>query len=143
MDTARRERLKEIFESTLERRPDQRAAFLERSCDGDSTLRAELEELLQTHGEAWAFLEEITSGLDAAWPENRVAKDSQAAEIAPGSLVGPYKVLEQIGEGGFGVGYLAEQAVPVRRRVALKVIKLGMDTRDVIARFEAERQASP
>src|SRR5262245_11164942 len=72
---------------------------------------------------------------------------SQAASMSghltekPGDKIGPYKLLEQIGRGGFGVVYVAEQSQPVKRRVALKIIKLGMDTRQVVARFEAERQA--
>src|SRR4029077_13667158 len=68
-------------------------------------------------------------------------KIDQPIAERPGSVIGPYKLLEQIGEGGFGVVFMAEQAYPVRRRVALKVLKLGMDTRQVVARFEAERQA--
>src|SRR5262249_31877597 len=70
-----------------------------------------------------------------------VATTDQPAGEGPGTVIGPYKLLEQIGEGGFGVVYMAEQTEPVRRKVALKILKPGMDTRQVIARFEAERQA--
>ena len=69
------------------------------------------------------------------------AATATAARRAPGTVIGPYKLLEQIGEGGFGVVFMAEQTQPVRRKVALKIIKPGMDTRQVVARFEAERQA--
>src|SRR5437762_11640519 len=76
--------------------------------------------------------------LDGAAP---AAVREAAAGDAPGTMIGPYKLLEQIGEGGFGVVYMAEQTEPVRRKVALKIVKPGMDTRQVVARFEAERQA--
>ena len=116
----------------------ERAAFLDGACAGDSALRERVEELLQASDEAGAFLDSPaailprsgeTVGLPAI-PANK-----------PGDRIGRYKLLQQIGEGGCGVVYMAEQEEPVRRRVALKVIKLGMDTKQVIARFEAERQA--
>jgi serine/threonine protein kinase/Flp pilus assembly protein TadD len=103
---------------------------LTQACGGDEELRRQVELLLDAHRRAGDFL-----------------SDSAIATLAPPALrradakIGPYQLLEQIGEGGFGVVYLAEQIAPVRRRVALKVIKPGMDTRQVIARFEAERQA--
>ena len=83
-------------------------------------------------------MDEAAAGVCAA--VNLSLAESPPAEH-PGTLIGPYKLLEQIGEGGMGVVYMAEQQTPVRRRVALKIIKPGMDTRQVIARFEAERQA--
>jgi non-specific serine/threonine protein kinase/serine/threonine-protein kinase len=114
----------------------QRAAFLDEHCS-DSTVRDAVEALLQaevSHGPGSdpAMMETI-----AGTPSAGVADLSEK----PGDVIGPYSLVEQIGEGGFGVVYRAEQSEPVRREVALKIIKLGMDTRQVIGRFEAERQA--
>jgi serine/threonine protein kinase len=113
--------------------PNERAAFLDAACGDNPQLRAEIEDLLQHDHEAGSFLNAAASpAMTQAFPPS--------AE-GPGTLIGPYKLLQQIGEGGFGVVYMAEQTRPVRRKVALKIIKPGMDTKDVIARFEAERQA--
>src|SRR5690349_18377909 len=90
-----------------------------------------------TGGDSCAATNEVES---AASPKATI-KLPRFEEEAPGSMIGRYKVLEKVGEGGFGVVYVAEQREPVKRRVALKIIKLGMDTRQVVARFEAERQA--
>jgi len=103
----------------------ERAAYLDGACSGDAGLRARVEALLAAHDEASGFLE--SPAVDAG--------------EEPGNRIGPYKLLQEIGSGGMGVVYMAEQEKPVRRKVALKVIKLGMDTKQVIARFEAERQA--
>jgi serine/threonine protein kinase/tetratricopeptide (TPR) repeat protein len=111
----------------------ERAAFLDKACVGDAALRRRVEELLLASDEAGNFLES-----PAAVPLDGTARLSSNK---PGDRIGRYKLLQQIGEGGCGVVYMAEQEEPVRRRVALKVIKLGMDTKQVIARFEAERQA--
>ncbi len=108
---------------------EQRAAFLERQCGGDASLRKEVEGLLRAAERAGGFLAAETRG-DAATPLHK-----------PGDRIGGYKLLQQIGEGGCGVVFMAEQVQPVRRQVALKIIKPGMDTKQVIARFEAERQA--
>ena len=125
-----------IFAGAIERRsPEERAAFLDAACGADAGLRLRIEALLQAHEEAGGFLRDRT---EAGEPVATV--DTPAGE-GPGSLIGPYKLLEPIGEGGFGVVFLAEQTEPVRRKVALKVLKPGMDTRQVVARFEAERQA--
>jgi serine/threonine protein kinase/WD40 repeat protein len=109
--------------------PAQRAAYLEQACAGDSALRAEVESLLAADQGAADFMK----------------IEVPATEIFPGAnagdKIGRYKLLEKIGEGGFGEVWMAEQEEPVRRRVALKIIKLGMDTKEVVARFEAERQA--
>ncbi len=122
------DREQDIFAEALDiASPEARLAFLDQACAGDAALRARVDELLQA----------IQSG------ESFLANKARVAVVTekPGDRIGRYKLLEQIGEGGWGVVYLAEQQEPVRRRVALKVIKLGMDTRSVIARFEAERQA--
>jgi len=117
----------------------ERDAFLDSACGGDAALRERLQALLRSHEVAGEFLQGqrlVPDGGDA--PEPR--PDLRLAE-GPGSVIGRYKLLQEIGEGGFGVVYMADQREPVKRRVALKIIKLGMDTRQVIARFEAERQA--
>jgi serine/threonine protein kinase len=106
-----------------------RAAFLDRACAADPELRRQVESLLDAHDRAGRFL---------ASPTDSFEFDSTEPV---GSTVGPYKLLEQIGEGGMGIVYMAEQIKPVRRKVALKIIKPGMDTKHVIARFDAERQA--
>jgi len=129
--SAQHEKLKEILaEATGKATAAERAAYLDGACGQDTELRARVEALLQAHDSAGAFLEEsVLRPADAPIGEG------------PGDVIGHYKLLEQIGEGGFGVVFMAEQLEPIRRRVALKVIKPGMDTKQVIARFEAERQA--
>ena len=120
----------EIFGAALELPPDERAAFLARSCGEDGELRARVEALLKGFDRAGEFLERpAADGLVRP-------RDEQL-----GDSIGRYTLVKKVGEGGCGTVYLAEQKVPVRRRVALKIIKLGMDTRQVIARFEGERQA--
>ncbi len=113
--------------------PEERRLYLDLACGGDQGLRARLEVLLRAHDDEPGFLE-------APATEIRAVRDSSVGE-APGAQIGPYKILEQIGEGGFGVVFMAEQRQPVRRRVALKIVKPGMDTRQVVARFESERQS--
>src|SRR5262245_9718722 len=108
---------------------EERAAFVAKACGDDSALRARVNALLNAHDQAGRFL-----GGESA------TQDQPDSEFT-GSQIGPYKLLQQIGEGGMGVVYMAEQHEPVSRRVALKIIKPGMDSRQVIARFEAERQA--
>ncbi len=125
----------DIFLAALEiSKPADRAAYLNDACGEDANLRRRVEALLVRHQESQGLLDAPPPGIDATahW---------EVISEKPGAVIGPYKLLEQIGEGGFGVVFLAEQTAPVRRRVALKVIKPGMDTRQVIARFEAERQA--
>jgi tetratricopeptide (TPR) repeat protein len=123
----------EIFEQAVTVPKEDRRAFLDGACGRDADCRAEVESLLVAHDEAAAFLDAPTSGAAAAI--------AQPLSEGPGSIIGRYKLLELIGEGGFGAVYMADQKEPVHRRVALKIIKLGMDTKQVIARFEAERQA--
>src|SRR5262245_20287639 len=123
-----------VFIEALEKEdPAERAAFLERACAGDAELRRRIERLLARHEQGGSFLEAPSLGF--------VATVDDVVREGPGQVIGPYKLLEQIGEGGFGVVFMAEQTQPVRRKVALKVLKPGMDTRQVVARFEAERQA--
>src|SRR5688572_25069017 len=112
-----------------------RASHVDRVCGEDSLLRAQVKSLLNAHHEAGHFLKGHDLPCDFA-----DAIEEPKLETA-GTTVGPYKLLEQIGEGGMGVVYMADQQFPVVRRVALKIIKPGMDTRKVIARFEAEQQA--
>src|SRR5437667_2988702 len=124
-----------IFAAALAWPPEQRAACLDQACGGDVALRHRVEVLLSSHA-ASDFLE--APAAPAAMPTLQIFPP--VSERA-GDRIGRYKLLQQIGEGGCGVVYVAEQDEPVQRRVALKVIKLGMDTKQVIARFEAERQA--
>ncbi|HLP09550.1 MAG TPA: serine/threonine-protein kinase [Opitutaceae bacterium] len=126
-DPAEQEAL--IFAEAAALPPEERAGYLERACAGDAALRARIEKLLAAHAAAGGFMAAPREP-EAALPTDR-----------PGDRIGRYKLLQQIGEGGCGVVWMAEQEEPVRRRVALKVIKLGMDTAAVVARFEAERQA--
>ncbi len=118
--------------------PAARAAYLNEACGGDRVLRERVEALLRAAEIAGDFLEQPPTGLTGSDPATVI---STGFREQPGDRIGRYKLLQQIGEGGCGVVYMAEQEEPVRRRVALKVIKLGMDTKSVIARFEAERQA--
>ncbi len=112
----------------------ERSAYLDRTCGSGTAMRARVEALLRANDEAGDFLE--ASLIDPA-----VTLDNAATVEGPGTVIGRYRLLERIGEGGMAVVYMGEQTEPVRRKVALKIIKLGMDTRQVIARFEAERQA--
>jgi serine/threonine protein kinase/tetratricopeptide (TPR) repeat protein len=124
-----------IFAEALRLPPKDRAAYLQQAASGDPALRQRVESLLNSY-EVGDFLEQ------AAAPELRqTVLLSVPMTEKPGHRIGRYKLLQQIGEGGCGVVYMAEQEEPVRRRVALKIIKLGMDTKNVVARFEAERQA--
>src|SRR5690242_5110952 len=116
--------------------PAERQAYLDRVCGGDAAMRLRLQRLLEAHDRAGGFLDTPAPGLTYL-----AQQGAPHIAIEPGTMIGPYRVLKQIGEGGIGIVFLAEQLQPVQRRVALKVIKLGMDTKQVIARFEAERQA--
>lgn len=117
------ERIRELFNLALDVAAADRVSFLDRHCGDDAAIRAEVESLLSNH------LTELANPVDESW------------QLRGGDHIGPYKILSMLGEGGFGVVYLAEQSSPIKRRVALKVLKPGMDSRQVIARFEAERQA--
>jgi serine/threonine protein kinase/tetratricopeptide (TPR) repeat protein len=126
---------KSIFEAAVEMiSQGERAAFLDKACGPDQSLRKDVEMLLSAH-------DRLGSQPVDPSPDPRTALREPMAFEPLGSVIGPYKLMEQIGEGGMGLVYVAEQHHPVRRKVALKLIKPGMDTRQVIARFEAERQA--
>jgi serine/threonine protein kinase/tetratricopeptide (TPR) repeat protein len=125
---------KSIFLAAIEEHaPEQWPAFLDQACAGDLRLRAEVEKLLRSRSEMGSFHEPPPAPLTTV--------DAPVIGERPGTAIGPYKLIEQIGEGGMGTVYMAEQTAPVQRLVALKVIKAGMDSRQVLARFEAERQA--
>src|SRR5262249_24189242 len=123
-----------IFSEALDRKsPEELAQYLDDACGSDSALRTQVEELLSSHRAAGQFL-----GGGAAAGDITIVLPASGA---PGTQIGPYKLLEEVGEGVFGVVFRPEQPEPVRRKVALKILKPGMDTRQVFARFEAERQA--
>ncbi len=130
-------RLDTIFSAAVEiASAEDRSAYIAQSCGGDGELRARVEKLVDAHFRAGSFLEHPAPGATGPFAPG----DSTAPEGA-GSVIGPYKLLQQIGEGGMGAVFMAEQTHPVQRKVALKLIKPGMDSRQVVARFEAERQA--
>ncbi len=128
----------EVFNGALDLPVGERAAYLDRACAGNAALRLGVEALLRADDTAGSFLE---NPLLVAPADHRQAPPDLIAEAEMGECIGRYQVVQQLGEGGCGVVYRALQAEPVQREVALKVIKLGMDTKNVIARFEAERQA--
>jgi len=136
-----------IFVEVLQAPAEERAGRLAAACGGDANLRQRVEGLLKAYEKAGTFLESPAAGVTPPSPEEPVKNLRPTMQITLptteklGDRISRYKLLQQIGEGGCGVVYMAEQEEPVRRRVALKVIKLGMDTKNVIARFEAERQA--
>ena len=127
-------RIKPIFSEALSKQGPDRHKYLHEACGQDTELRAQVEALLKSHEGASDFLE--TPPFTGPVPS-----DDSCPTEGPGTVIGRYKLLEKIGEGGMAVVYMAEQEQPIRRKVALKIIKLGMDTKQVIARFEAERQA--
>jgi serine/threonine protein kinase/tetratricopeptide (TPR) repeat protein len=129
------DKARSIFLAAVERHsPDQWSVYLDKACGDDKALRSRVEALLRGHAAP-------DSLFDQSDPRLFATIDQPALTERPGAVIGPYKLLEQIGEGGFGIVFMAEQQEPIRRKVALKVLKPGMDTRQVIARFEAERQA--
>jgi WD40 repeat protein/serine/threonine protein kinase len=131
-------KVRSIFIQAIEcHSPEERNGYLEMACGGDVELRCRAEALLRAHEGEDAILDQGLLKPDLVESNRHPPKVTEA----PGTLIGPYKLLEQIGEGGFGVVFLAEQQQPVRRKVALKIVKPGMDSKQVIARFEAERQA--
>src|SRR3954447_14997924 len=128
-------REREIFIEALEKgSPPDRAALLDHACHMDGALRGRVEQLLAEHDRQGSFI------LDKV-PADLIGTADHFFSEHAGSVIGPYKLLQQIGEGGMGVVFMATQTEPIQRTVAIKIIKPGMDTRQVIARFEAERQA--
>jgi tetratricopeptide (TPR) repeat protein/serine/threonine protein kinase len=123
-----------LFFAARQQPPEKRGAWLDKACGDDAQLRQRVEQFLAAQADIGSFLESpaaapLLATVDDPLPER------------PGTVIGPYKLMEQIGEGGMGLVFVAEQTQPIRRKVALKVLKPGMDTRQVVARFEAERQA--
>ncbi len=130
--------LEQLYHAALERPPEERSRFVEHACAHDEELRRDLESLLAHDQPGEDFLDQPAIGVAA---RELTLDETEPPSIEPGSLIGSYKIVEQIARGGMGVVYRAEQQYPVRRTVALKVIKPGMDSTHVIARFQAERQA--
>ncbi|MBU6401296.1 MAG: protein kinase, partial [Verrucomicrobia bacterium] len=136
-----------IFTTARRLTANRRAGYLQESCAGDSQLRQRVHDLLQADETAGDFLQDLVSDREPspAGAGTPAGRPTIRIDVAPsekeGDRIGRYKILQALGEGGCGVVYLAEQEQPVRRRVALKLVKLGMDTRQVIARFAAEQQA--
>src|SRR5262249_87209 len=128
------DKLREIFLAALDQAPDQRDAYLEQLCAGDEDLRRNVAVMRKAHAAGEGPLDR------GALRDEHTGAYEKAAEV-PGTVIGPYKLIEPIGEGGMGAVWMAQQTDPVKRLVAVKLIKAGMDSRQVIARFEAERQA--
>lgn len=126
-----------VFNAAKALGPNDQKAYLDMACKGDAALRQEVERLLAAASAADGFFETRPAGSD----DSGITLADTTVREGPGTVIGRYKLLQQIGEGGMGVVYMAEQTEPVVRKVALKIIKLGMDTKAVVARFEAERQA--
>src|SRR5262245_49783394 len=125
---------RDLFLAALERPPGQRPAYLEAACGGEDALRGRVEALLRAHDQPGAFLSEDQ-------PPTAAATGPPASDAAGTVVAGRYTLLERLGEGGMGEVWVARQTEPVKRKVALKLIKAGMDSKAVLARFEAERQA--
>src|SRR6516162_8564073 len=139
-------RLESLFANALAQpTPEARARYLAEACGEDAGVRQQLEALLKAHDEAGMFLEPLPVAAiptSDEIPGRFMDPDSvQRSNEGPGTQIGPYKLLQLLGEGGMGAVYMAEQEEPVKRRVALKIIKAGMDSERIIARFEQERQA--
>lgn len=130
-----------VFEATLDLEPgDRRDHWLQERCGSDKALRDEVQALIEASERAGGFLSDSETTAEGEYTVTIPSPPIKSA-VRPGSTLGPYKILQQLGEGGFGEVFLAEQAEPVQRQVALKIIKPGMDSREIMARFEAERQA--
>jgi len=130
-----------IFAAARKLQAADRSGYLDDACAGDAELRSRVEALLAADMDAGSFLKSVEHDPDATLPQTRLVDSPDIPSESAGQIIGKYKLLQSIGEGGFGTVWMAEQKEPVKRRVALKIIKLGMDTKQVIARFEAERQA--
>src|SRR5262245_2001963 len=128
------DKLREIFMAALEQAPDQQDTYLNQVCGGDEELRRNVAVMLKAHVAGEGPLDR------GPLRDEQTAADEKAAE-APGTVIGSYKLLEPIGEGGMGTVWMTQQTEPVKRLVAVKLIKPGMDSKQVLARFDAERQA--
>ena len=140
------QKIEDVFCAAAEVAAEDRQAYLEHACACDAELRAGVDRMLSKLSGAEQFFKDVPAAVDVSEISAPPGFQDQIGflsnpEAEVGKQIGPYKLLQKIGEGGCGVVYMAEQEKPVRRRVALKIIKLGMDTRSVIARFNAERQA--
>ncbi len=139
-------RARDLFLQVLDLQPEQIAPFLDDACSGDAELRERIQKLLNAHNEAGNFLspshlEEADVQIDSDPDPAKLTETTICTTSQSGISIGPYKLLEQIGEGGMGSVWVASQSQPIKRKVAIKLIKAGMDSRQVLARFEAERQA--
>ena len=149
-------RERDLFIAALQKDdPAERAAYLSAACGGDADLRRRIERLLRLHADAGSFLEQpavapggtvdLKPGRPRGEPEQvdlgRTRDEPSPLGEGVGTFIGPYKLVQKLGEGGMGIVWVAEQTEPVKRRVALKVIKPGMDSARILRRFEAERQA--
>ena len=147
MDEANRPRARAVFLNVANLPPQAQSEALRSACAGDDALLAQVQAMLDNEKQTMAMMADPASDrlIDPNATHTMNGGNTPTADLAPrmqpGQQIGRYKLLDQIGEGGFGAVWAAEQREPVKRRVALKIIKLGMDTRQVIARFEAERQA--
>src|SRR5215471_8973176 len=129
-----------IFSEALGQPASERTAYVAEACGADLHLRARVEALLEAHAAPDGFLPE-EPGAGPKLDLSQATAEPLPADEKPGDTIGRYKLVKRIGEGGFGSVYVAEQKEPVKRQVALKIIKLGMNTRQVVARFQTERQA--
>ena len=142
------EKARELFLHAVGKLPaDEWERYVAEACGGDAELRRQAECLLRVHREAGSFLERPAPAL---WDIPGTPPDGPAGETTtdrtgtgPGTTIGPYKLLEEIGEGGFGIVFMAEQQRPVRRKVALKILKPGMDTCEPTADRSAKRSGGP
>src|SRR5262245_20035151 len=132
---------RDLFIAALQLDPAERPAFLERECPSDPALRRRVEHLLAAHEQAESAFGSSGATVDLTAPPVVTAASTPAREGTGSIIAGRFKLLEEIGEGGMGTVWVAEQTAPVRRKVAIKLIKAGMDSLSVLGRFEAERQA--
>src|ERR1700677_3919810 len=137
MEPERWKKIEELYKAAMAQPVEKRADILQNACPGDPELRAEVESLLDAAGGESSFLE----GSPLASAADPGTTHAMFPDEIAGIVIGRYHLLQKIGEGGMGEIWLAEQKEPVRRRVAIKLIKAGMDTHEVVARFESERQA--